>query len=54
MLWVRKGIELVADLICPLPSRLSRFASTQASASSNLCRGLSVLFAIEMIDFQAA
>jgi hypothetical protein len=28
MLCVRKGIELVAGLICPLPSNLSRFAST--------------------------
>jgi hypothetical protein len=37
MLWVRKGIELVADLICHLPSRLSRFASTAMRASLQIC-----------------
>jgi hypothetical protein len=32
MLWVHKGIELVVGLICPLSSRLSRFASTARRA----------------------
>jgi hypothetical protein len=37
MLWVRKGIELVAGLICPLPSRLSRFASIAGRAPLQIC-----------------
>jgi hypothetical protein len=37
MLWVRKGIELVAGLICPLSSRLSRFASTARRAPLQIC-----------------
>ena len=44
----KESIELVAGLIC----QPSRFASTARRAPLPIFAGLSVLFAIEMIDFE--